>query len=249
MDKNGCNTLVEEKPLILLVDDVPENLQILHEILNNGEYSFAIASSGKESLRIVGKKVPDLILLDIMMPDIDGFEVCRELKSNPAKADVPIIFLTAKVAIEDKIKGFELGAVDYITKPFEAAEVIARVKTHVRLKKTLDLVNDCNMQLSEHLGEMLYSYRELKGLQDGGEAGEMKENIRTMTSDASHEINQPLTVLIGYLELLKETIDPECVSDSQKKYLDRMENALKKLMVTVETFRKCSATLENQKNS
>lgn len=244
MTEPDCEFQKEEKPLILLVDDIPENLQILHQILNNGDYSFAVASSGRDALRLVEKKQPDLILLDIMMGDINGFEVCQELKSNPARADIPIIFLTAKVALEDKVKGFELGAVDYITKPFEDAEVIARVRTHVRLKTTIDLIKDCNLQLTESLAEMLYSYQELKESQGKISKEEQMNNVKAIAADASHEINQPLTVLIGYLELLKETIDPQCINQAQRKYLDRMENALKKLIITVETFRKCSSTVD-----
>lgn len=241
---NQCASPKSEKPLILLVDDIPENLQILHQILNTGEYSFAIASGGNEALKQVEKKLPDLILLDIMMGDMDGFQVCQELKQESPKADIPIIFLTAKVAVEDKVQGFELGAVDYITKPFEEAEVLARVRTHIRLKKTMDLIKECNLQLTEHLGDMLYSFQEMKESQDDAAENDRQATVRAITNNASHEINQPLTVLQGYLELLKDTIDPSCVTGAQQKYLDRMENALKKLMVTVETFRKCAAGLE-----
>jgi len=232
------------KPLVLLVDDIPENIQILHQILNTGEYSFAIASNGEETLQLVKEKIPDLILLDVMMGDMDGFEVCSRLKKDPKTADVPIVFLTAKVELEDKVTGLELGAVDYITKPFEAAEVTARVHTHIRLKQTMDLVKDCNMQLNENLAEMLHSFQELQRSQEKVAHSETQEALKHITSDASHEINQPLTVLQGYLELLKETVDPGCFTNAQMKYMDRMENSLKKLMITVETFRKCSSGLD-----
>lgn len=122
--------------LILLVDDVPENINILYQTLSNQGYLFAVATNGKETFTAVESEKPDLILLDIMMPEISGFDVCKKLKQDPKTSDIPIIFLTAKNELDDKVKGFKLGAVDYITKPFEAEEVKARVATHVRLRKS-----------------------------------------------------------------------------------------------------------------
>lgn len=239
------NEKINQKPLILLVDDIPENIQILHQILNTGEYSFAIASSGEETLQLVKEKIPDLILLDVMMGDMDGFEVCGHLKKDPKTADIPVVFLTAKVELEDKVTGLELGAVDYITKPFEAAEVSARVHTHIRLKQTMDLVKECNMQLNENLAEMLFSFQDLQRSQEERKQTDTQSTIKNITDDATHEINQPLTVLQGYLELLKETVAPGCFTSAQMKYMDRMENSLRKLMVTVENFRKGSAGLDS----
>jgi len=126
--------------VILLVDDVPQNIQVLGEILKDEGYSFAIAMSGKETFRLLEKELPDLILLDVMLPDTDGFEVCRRIKEKERTSEIPVIFLTARTETDDKVRGLELGAVDYITKPFEAAEVIARVRTHVQLKKSKDLI-------------------------------------------------------------------------------------------------------------
>ncbi len=241
----SCIYSLEEKPLILLVDDIPENLQILHQILNTGEYSFALASSGREALKLVDKKMPDLILLDIMMNDINGYEVCQQLKKEPPKDEIPIIFLTAKVEVEDKVKGFEMGAVDYITKPFEAAEVAARVRTHVRLKRTVDMVKECNLQLSEHLGDMLFSFNELSEAQQESSRIKKITTFKTITEDASHEINQPLTVLQGYMDMLRESIDPNILTATQLKCMDRMDNSLKKVMITVENFRRCSHFIDS----
>jgi len=135
--------------VILLVDDVPQNIQILGEILKNEGYSFAIAMNGKETFHLLEKKLPDLILLDVMLPDTDGFKICGKLKENKITAEIPVIFLTAKTETEDKVKGLELGAVDYITKPFEAVEVIARVRTHVQLKKSKDLIRQYYEELEK----------------------------------------------------------------------------------------------------
>jgi sigma-B regulation protein RsbU (phosphoserine phosphatase) len=134
-----------ESESILLVDDNPANLQILFQTLEGVGCKLLIAKNGQGALSIAGKALPDLILLDIMMPDIDGYEVCRKLKSNPATADIPVIFLSALGDTEDKVKGFHLGAVDYITKPFQPDEVIARVDTHLtihRLKREVEIKKD-----------------------------------------------------------------------------------------------------------
>jgi len=134
---------------ILIVDDIPENLKLLGTVLRKNGYKLLVASSGKQALTTVETKVPDLILLDISMPEMDGYEVCRRLKSENRFADIPIIFLTAKTEIDDIVEGFKLGAVDYITKPFNPGELIARVKTHLELKKSRDFIAKQNEQLIE----------------------------------------------------------------------------------------------------
>ncbi len=125
-----------KKPVILIVDDVPRNIQVLGALLNKFDYELAIAMNGQQALDIVARIKPDLILLDVMMPVMDGHEVCKRIKANENTREIPIIFITAKSETEDIITGFELGAVDYITKPFIGSELIARVKTHLSLKAT-----------------------------------------------------------------------------------------------------------------
>ena len=136
------NTATES---ILLVDDNPTNLQVLFQTLDGIGCKLLIAKNGEMAISIAGKALPDLILLDIMMPGIDGYEVCRQLKSNAATSDIPVIFLSALGDTEDKVKGLQLGAVDYITKPFQPDEVIARVNTHLtihRLKREVESQKD-----------------------------------------------------------------------------------------------------------
>ncbi|MEJ2222731.1 MAG: response regulator [Desulfobacterales bacterium] len=141
---------------ILLVDDNPTNLQLLFETLDGRGYKLLIAKSGKVALSIARKALPNLILLDIMMPEIDGYEVCRRLKADPTTAEIPIIFLSALTDTKDKVQGLDLGAVDYVTKPFQPDEVIARVNTHLtvnRLKKALDEKNKELQDANDHLEE------------------------------------------------------------------------------------------------
>ena len=126
--------------LVLVVDDHPHNLQMMGQILMEKSYHPAFAQNGADALDFVTKRQPDLILLDIMMPDIDGFEVCKQLKQNSITADIPVIFLTAKTETHEVIEGLELGAVDYVTKPFNVKELMTRVNTHLelfRLRKEL----------------------------------------------------------------------------------------------------------------
>jgi serine phosphatase RsbU (regulator of sigma subunit) len=118
---------------ILLVDDVKDNITILIETLKS-DYKLGFALNGPDALDYAKRKLPDLILLDIMMPDMDGYEVCRRLQADPATRDIPVLFITALDEIDNKTHAFEVGAVDYITKPFELLEVKARVKTHLALK-------------------------------------------------------------------------------------------------------------------
>jgi two-component system, cell cycle sensor histidine kinase and response regulator CckA len=122
--------------LILIVDDTEQNLEVLGNILSENQYDLAIATNGIEAIDLVHSRIPDLILLDIMMPEMDGIETCRRLKQNDRTKSIPIIFLTAKVETEDILQGFLVGGIDYITKPFRKEELLARVSTHVKFQKT-----------------------------------------------------------------------------------------------------------------
>ncbi|MBE0639609.1 MAG: hybrid sensor histidine kinase/response regulator [Bacteroidales bacterium] len=140
---------MEPKPKILLVDDNPINIRVAANILRDHNYNISFAQSGNEALQKVELVDFDLILLDIMMPGIDGFEVCTLLKSNPKTRQIPIIFLTAKTESENVVKAFDLGGADYVTKPFQSKELLARVETQIRLKKNLDAMESLNIRLQE----------------------------------------------------------------------------------------------------
>jgi len=141
-----------EKPLILIVDDVPDNLEILYEVLKN-DYEITAAINGEKAINLARKLVPDLILLDIMMPVMDGFEACEKLKQNSTTKHIPVIFLTAANKVEHKKKGFELGAVDYVTKPFELPEILARVKNHIEIKQLREQLEHEKMVLEQKVDE------------------------------------------------------------------------------------------------
>jgi putative two-component system response regulator len=140
-----------EKATILVVDDTPDNLALMSGLLKD-DYKVKVANGGERALRIAQSDTPpDLILLDIMMPEVDGYEVCRQLKIDPRTRDIPIIFLTAKSEVADETYGLELGAVDYITKPISPPIVLARVKTHLAMKSVQDFLRDQNQFLDSEV--------------------------------------------------------------------------------------------------
>src|SRR5215510_9952143 len=132
---------------ILVVDDTPANIQVLSAILKEKGYQISVATNGKQALEAVGRVRPDLILLDVMMPEIDGFETCRQLKASDATRDIPVIFLTARTETADIVKGFELGAVDYVPKPFNSHELLARVNTHLTIDQLRCSLAQKNVEL------------------------------------------------------------------------------------------------------
>jgi putative two-component system response regulator len=148
---------------ILVVDDTPDNLIMMSELLKD-EYKVKVANNGEKALKISQSQTPpDLILLDIMMPVMDGYEVCRQLKANPQTQHIPVIFLTAKTDATDETKGLEIGAIDYITKPINPAILMARVKTHLDIKRMQDFLRNQNSFLE---AEIIKRTREITAIQD-----------------------------------------------------------------------------------
>ncbi|MBU7586434.1 MAG: response regulator [Nostoc sp. TH1S01] len=142
-----------ETNLILIVDDTPTNLEVLSEALTDAGFEVAVATSGESAIEQVEYDPPDLILLDVMMPGIDGFETCYRLKQNSLAKDIPVIFMTALSDTVDKVKGLALGAVDYITKPFQQAEVLARIQIHVNLRNLNLALEEKNLRLQQEIRE------------------------------------------------------------------------------------------------
>ncbi len=139
---------------VLIVDDTPENIGVLFELLNTHHFDVFIAQSGENALQIAESESPDIVLLDIMMPGgMDGFEVCRQLKANEMTSDIPVIFMTALAETGDKIRGFKLGAVDYVTKPFHQEEVLARIDTHLTLRALQQQLQLKNKHLQQEIEE------------------------------------------------------------------------------------------------
>jgi len=154
------STMNTSRSLVLIVDDNTTNIDLLVNTLQ-AEYRLGIAKNGPKALEYVGKQKPDLVLLDIMMPGMDGYEVCQKLKADPETAAIPIIFITAMTETVNKTKGFELGAVDYITKPFHAAEVKARIRTHLSLEEMRRQLKSQNVKLEEQVAQKTAEIRQI----------------------------------------------------------------------------------------
>lgn len=190
-----------DKPTILVVDDIPDNIHTLSGVLSS-DFKIKAATNGQKALQIAaGSPKPHLILLDIMMPEMDGYEVCEKLKSNPYTAEIPIIFVTAKAEVVDEEKGFMMGAVDYITKPISPPIVKARVKTHIALhNQNLDLAE----QVKERTQQLEQSRLEI--IQRLGRAAEYKDNETGMhvvrMSHYSRILAEQLDVSKRWVELI-----------------------------------------------
>jgi len=222
---------------ILLIDDTPTNLEVLYSALSGAGYDILVEMDGESGLEQAQNSRPNLILLDVMMPGIDGFETCHRLKANPITCDIPIIFMTALSETEDKIKGLNAGAVDYITKPFQHEEVLARVKIHLQIRSmaiTLEEQNNLLKNFSAHLEtKVAERTTELKQVHAQLIQQERLSSLGQLVAGVAHEINNPVNFIYGnctpakqYTQDLLELVElyqeeyPQSTSRVQKKVKD-----------------------------
>ncbi|MGE5478853.1 MAG: response regulator [Chloroflexota bacterium] len=217
---NTDNFTESKTPLILIVDDIPKNLQVLSNILTTQNYNISFASNGAKALSVLQTIKPDLILLDIMMPELDGFEVCERIKNTAETKDIPVIFITGKAESEDIVRGLKIGAVDYITKPFNSIELLSRVKVHLDLKFSRDAIVKYNSKLKE--------YQE-----------ELKAVIASKDkffSIIAHDLRSPFSGFLGLSEMLSEEFenlkqeDITQIAESMNKAAKRLFSLLENLL-------------------
>ena len=175
---------------VLIVDDTLQNIQVLGTVLREQGYQLNVAQNGLQALDMVQKVLPDLILLDVMMPELDGHETCKRLKADPQTRDIPVIFLTAKVETDDIVKGFEMGAIDYITKPFNATELLRRVETHLELSM---LQKDLEHQVEEKTAQLLQAQK--------------MESMGQLAAGISHEVNTPMQYINNNTDFLQQVFE------------------------------------------
>lgn len=204
-------------PKILVVDDQPINIKLLQRKLERQGMEVQAAYNGKECLEVVEADPPNLILLDVMMPEMDGIETCAHLKSNPKTETIPVIFITAKTSKEGKLEGLGVGAVDYITKPIDLDETLARVNTQLRLQEMFQE----NLELQQRLGE-----------------SRRTAAVGAITEGIAHNLNNLLGVVVGYLDLMKVGIDnPETV----KRSVSLMDSAINRMIHIVRQLSRISS--------
>jgi len=234
---------------ILIVDDNPSNLKVLYTYLKQAGYEVLVAEDGYRGIEVVENSQPELILLDVMMPGIDGFEVCRLLKENKQNRDIPIIFLTALSETVNKVKGFEAGGVDYITQPTENDEVVARVKTHLMLNRLNQKLQQQNQDLQAEIERRKQIEQELNSsrslLQQNNdsleqtvaertaELSDSNQDLEQFAYIASHDLRQPLRKIRMCTEYLAEDY-AHCFDEQAESYMGYITKSIDRLYLLID---------------
>jgi two-component system sensor histidine kinase/response regulator len=191
-----------DQAVVLLVDDTPANLGVLFEHLDEHGYRVLVAEDGEEAVDLAERVHLDVILLDVMMPGMDGFETCQKLKASRTARDIPVIFMTALTDTRDKVRGFRAGAVDYVTKPFQHEEVLARVRTHVEMRRLEAQLRAQNALLASEVAERVRAEIALKEHVAMLEA--QNAELDAFARTVAHNLKDPLNGLLGFADILAE---------------------------------------------
>lgn len=179
---------------ILVVDDNPDNLRLLSQILAERGHKVRAVLSGARALAAVQSTLPDLILLDVLMPEMNGYQLCQQLKADEQTRDIPVIFISALDAIEDKIRAFSVGGVDYVNKPFQADEVLARVETHLALRELQKQLQRANLELARQVQELHELNLKLQS---------QNAELDAFAHTVAHDLKNPVHLVMGYADLLR----------------------------------------------
>lgn len=215
---------MELKPTVLIVDDIPENIRVLAGFLQKHGINTAIANSGAQALKTLSRVSVDLILLDVVMPEMDGFQLCDKLKSADHTKDIPVIFITARTETEDIVHGFVKGAVDYITKPIQEKEVMARVSTHLELMKHRNHLEDL---VNERTASLEKAVRELEKAKKIAETA--NETKSRFLMNVNHELITPMNGILGMAQLLATTT----LDDEQQEYVEIIQTSAHAQMTVI----------------
>ncbi|MEM6401503.1 MAG: response regulator [Cyanobacteria bacterium P01_D01_bin.116] len=227
------NDILSQKMHILLVDDNPTNLKVLFEAIGGYGWKALMATDGESAIEQAEYAKPDLILLDVMMPGIDGFETCHRLKANPITESIPVIFMTALSDTTDKVRGLEIGAVDYITKPFQKEEVIARLKLHLKLSL---LTRNLEKQVYQRTTELSQSIEQLQQAQLQLIQSEKMSTLGQLVAGIGHEINNPIGFIAGSCSNIEEYLKDifSLVELQQEKLSDSDDEEIEELIEEID---------------
>lgn len=233
------STIAPPEGSILIIDDSPDNLRVLSRTLSTCGYAVRCVTNGEMAFVSIQNRPPDLILLDIRMPGVSGYDICQQLKQDSALRNIPVIFLSALDSVEDIVKAFQAGGADYITKPFQTEEVLVRIQNQLKIQRLSRQISAQNQHLLEEIDERKKTeqalYQEIQrrilmeaSLQDAKNAAEAANDARSkFLAQMSHELRTPLNVILGFTTLM---IGDGSLSEDQQSYLTTIDESARRLL-------------------
>ena len=238
------NQTTVNKGYILLVDDQPDNLRLLSALLSERGYEPRGVINGSMAIKAAKSSQPDLILLDILMPEMDGYETCEQLKSEEKTRDIPVIFISAKDETIDKVRAFGLGALDYITKPFHVDEVLARIENHLSLRKLQKQLKEQNLLFQQ---EMMIRQQAEQALQKANqELAQSNAELEQFAYVTSHDLQAPLATITTYAQLLEQLYENQRDTEANQ-YIQYIVNGCLRMQSLIEDLLEYSRFKKNKK--